>query len=183
MQTWKTLNRKVLLDHSKYLKVEEHTVQLPEGQVIPDWPYVITPNYINVLAITAQQQALIFHQTKYALGETLAIVGGYLEPNEDPLVAAQRELMEETGYTATQWQSLGRYTLDANRGCGEGWLFLAQNATHTQPANADDLEEQQLLLLSLPDLEAALNRNEFKGMSWAATIALSLARLKNQPIL
>lgn len=183
MQTWKTLSRKTLLPHSKFLTVEEHAVQLPQGRIIADWPYVITPNYVNVLAVTPDQQALCFRQTKYAVGETLAIVGGYLEPGEDPFAASKRELLEETGYQASQWHSLGDYTLDANRGCGQGYLFLAQGAQPVQPANADDLEEQQLLLLSLPQLEEALLNNQFKAISWTATIALALSRLKTSTVL
>lgn len=178
MQTWQTLSQKTTLAHSQYLTVENHTVQLPDGHTIPDWPWVITPDYINVLALTTNHQALCFHQTKYATGETLAVVGGYLEPGEDPLAAAQRELLEETGYAAPTWISLGHYILDANRGCGVGHLYLAQAAVFIQPPTADDLEEQQLLTLTLPELEAALMTHPFKGMSWTATIALALNRLK-----
>jgi ADP-ribose pyrophosphatase len=183
METWKTLDKTVILNHSKYLTVEDHTVQLPEGRIIPNWSYIITPDYINVLAITQNGEALCFRQTKYALGESLAIVGGYLEPGEEPLAAAKRELLEETGYVAAEWQSLGHYTLDANRGCGQGHLFLAQGAVFTQARNADDLEEQQLLLLSLAELEAALYKNEFKALSWTATIALAFNRLKSRAVL
>ena len=178
MQTWQTLSKTTILSHGKYLTVEDHAVQLPNGHTIPDWPFVITPNYINVLALTVDQKAICFRQTKYALGETLAIVGGYLEPGEDPLTAAKRELLEETGYQAPHWLNLGHYTLDANRGCGEGYLFLAQGAILVQSPAADDLEEQHLHLLTLAELETALLNNAFKAMSWVATIALALNHLK-----
>jgi ADP-ribose pyrophosphatase len=178
MHLWQTLSKTTILPHSKFLTVESRAVQLPDGGAIPDWPYIITPDYINVVAITTDQKALVFHQTKYATGETLAIVGGYLEPGEDPLTAAQRELLEETGYTAPTWISLGHYVLDANRGCGNGHLFLARSATFVQPPNADDLEEQHLLTLTLTELETALLSNQFKALSWSANIALALNHLK-----
>jgi len=62
-----------------------------------------------------------FRQTKYAVtGTTLAPVGGYLEPGENPLSAARRELLEETGHESDHWTTLGSYVVEGNRGCGTG---------------------------------------------------------------
>ena len=179
MKPWKTLSRRVILDHSKFLTVEEHTVQLPDGTVIEDWPWIITPDYVNVVAITEDGQFLIFRQFKYGVGETsLAPVGGYLEPGEDPLPAARRELLEETGYEAPQWTSLGSYAVDGNRGSGTGHLFLAEGAKPVAEINADDLEEQQLLHLSREELQTALMNQEFKLEAWALNVALALLHLR-----
>ena len=176
MQLWKTLARRTILHHSKFLAVESHTVELPDGRVISDWPWVITPDYTNVLAVTQDGQFLCFRQTKYAVkGDTsLAVVGGYLEPGEEPLAAAQRELLEETGYEAAEWTDLGHYAIDANRGVGVAHLFLARGARRIAEIRADDLEEQQLLHLSRPEVEAALAAGEFKVLAWATVVALGL---------
>ncbi|NTU63361.1 MAG: NUDIX domain-containing protein, partial [Chloroflexi bacterium] len=99
MDSWKTLSRETVLDRGKFLRVEDHTVQLPDGRVIEQWPWVISPDFINVVAVTEAGEFLCFQQVKYAIeGEALATIGGYLEPGEEPLAAAQRELLEETGY-------------------------------------------------------------------------------------
>ncbi len=178
MRPWKTVNKKTLLHHSNYLTVETHTIKLPDGRVLNDWPWVITPDYINVAAITAAGLFLCFRQTKYAVeGTSLAPVGGYLEPGENPLAAARRELREETGYEAPNWQSLGKYSVDGNRGAGVAHLFLAQNARRVTEIDADDLEEQTLLLLNRSEIEAALNENAFKVLPWATVMALALHRV------
>jgi ADP-ribose pyrophosphatase len=175
MQTWKTLSRQTILERGRFLSVENHIVQLPNGQVIDDWSWVITPDYINVLVVTQAGEFLCFRQTKYAVsGTTLALVGGYLEPNEDPLTAAQRELLEETGYRAADWTYLGGYVVDGNRGAGTAHLFLARAACRAAEANADDLEEQELLHLSRSEVEAALVTGEFKVLPWTALVALAL---------
>ena len=178
MDAWKTLSRETVLDRGKFLRVEDHTVQLPDGHVIEQWPWVITPDFINVVALTDAGEFLCFRQVKYAVeGEALATIGGYLEPDEKPLAAAQRELLEETGYAASEWIELGRFPVDANRGAGTAHFFLALHAHQVTDRNADDLEEQHLLHLTRAEFEAALDTGQFKALPWAASAALALRRL------
>jgi len=180
MQPWKTLSKKTILEHSKYLVVENHSVALPDGRVIADWPWVITPDYINVVVETRDGTYLVFRQVKYGVGTTLAPVGGYIEPGEDPLAAAQRELLEETGYCAPEWISLGQYQEDGNRGVATAHLYLARGAEYLTARHADDLEEQELIELSRAGLEDALKSGEFKVLAWATNVALALLHLSDQ---
>ena len=181
MQPWKTLSRRTILNHSKFLLVESHTVELPDGRVISDWPWVITPDYVNILAATQDNEFLCFRQTKYSVeGTSLAPVGGYIEPGEDPLVAAQRELLEETGCQAPKWTNLGRYGVDGNRGAGTAHFFLAQGAHRVSEPDADDLEEQEIVYLSRAEIETAIADGEFKSLPWAAVVALGLLHLNRE---
>ena len=175
MQPWKTLSRKQVLHYGRFLTVEEHAIGLPDGRTLEAWPWLITPDYINVAAITAEGLFICFRQTKYGVaGTSLAPVGGYIEPGEAPLATAQRELLEETGYSAPAWRALGHYCVDGNRGAGTAHLFLATGAQRTAELHADDLEEQALLLLTRAEVEAALAAGEFKVLAWAAVMALAL---------
>ena len=181
MENWKTLSRTTVLDRGKFLRVEDHVVQLPDGQIITEWPWVITPDYINVVAITTSGKYLIFRQTKYSLkGTSLATVGGYLEPGEEPLPAAKRELLEETGYAADEWQPLGSFAVDGNRGAGNAHFFLATKAHPVAAIDADDLEEQELLLLGRDEVDEALTAGEFKLLAWATIVALALRHTTQQ---
>jgi ADP-ribose pyrophosphatase len=175
MQSWKTVSKNIILNHSRFLTVENHTIELPNGQTIADWPWLVTPDYVNVAVITGGGKFICFRQTKYAVdGVSLAPVGGYLEPGEAPLMAARRELLEETGYQADEWFSLGQYPVDGNRGVGVAHLFLARGARRITNPDADDLEEQELLLLSRAKVETALAQGQFKLLPWVAVMALAL---------
>ena len=181
MNAWKTLSRKTILPYSKYLTVEEHAIELPDGHIIPDWPWVITPDYINVAVVTTEGKWLCMRQFKYsAQAIILAPVGGYLEPGEEPLAAAKRELLEETGFTAPDWTSLGSYPVEGNRGCGTANLFLAQNACKVTEPDADDLEDQELLYLSHTEVEAAVANGEFKILAWQMVMVMALWHLKRE---
>jgi ADP-ribose pyrophosphatase len=175
MRPWRTRARRTVLDLSPWLSVEEHAIELPDGRAIDDWPWVESREFANVVAVTEEGRFLLFRQVKYAVaGTTLGPVGGYLDPGEEPLAAARRELLEETGHEAVEWTPLGRYVVDGNRGCGVGHLFLARGARKVAEPDADDLEEQELLMLTRAEVEAALLAGELEVLSWAAAVALAL---------
>jgi ADP-ribose pyrophosphatase len=175
MKPWKTLSHELILDQKPYLQVERHSVQLPDGTIIHDWPWVITPDYTNTVAVTTEGRYLCFRQRKYSIeGISLAPVGGYREPDEDPLWAAQRELLEETGYVASEWIDLGHYPVEGNRGVGTAHFYLALGAQRVAERDADDLEEQELLLLSHEEMVEALDTGQFKLLPWVSIVALAL---------
>ena len=182
MKPWKTLSRVPVYHHSKWLTVENHSIELPDGRVLDEWPWVISPEYVNVVPVMADGRVMCFRQTKYAVpGVSLAPIGGYLDGNEDPLAAAKRELREETGCEAASWQSLGHFAVDGNHGAGKAHLFLALDTRKTGDPNADDLEEQQLVMLTRKEIAEALAAGDFKVLSWSAALALALLRLEDLP--
>jgi ADP-ribose pyrophosphatase len=175
MEPWKTLSRKTVFERLPYLRVEEHVILLPDGKIINDWTYVITPDFVIVSVITTSGKWLCFRQPKYATeGLTLAPVGGYIKDVEAPLDAAKRELEEETGFVAPDWKFLGKYTVDANRGKAHGFLYLAKNGEKVSTINSDDLEEQEILFLDRYEVEKSVKRGDFKEMSFQTTMALAL---------
>ena len=181
MQQWKTLSREVILECNRFLTVENHTIELPDGRIITEWPWVISPDFVNVVAVTQDDKFLCFRQTKYAVeGTSLAPVGGYVDPGEQPLEAARRELLEETGYESKHWHPLGSLPVDANRGCGRGHFFLALDVMKVSTIKKDDLEEQELLLLSRKELDEAIARGGVRILSWVTSVLLALHYLERK---
>jgi ADP-ribose pyrophosphatase len=180
MRQWKTLKKTTILDHGKFLKVERHTIELPDGRIIDDWPWIVSPDFVLVLPVTEQNTLLLFRQVKYAVeGTSLAPVGGYVEPGEDPMAAAKRELREEMGCEAKAWIALGSYPVNGNHGGGNGHLFLALGARTVGPPIIDDLEEMEKTELPVEEVEKKLLQGEVKVLGWSALVALGLLYLKS----
>ena len=178
MRSWETLSRRVILNHSQYLCVESHDIRLPNGDIIQDWPWIITPEFVIIVVVTKQGKFVLFRQPKYSIdGVGLAPVGGYLDPGEAPLAAAVRELKEETGYTSDSWTHLGSYPVDGNRGAGTAHLYLAVDAVKSRDSTytlSDDLEEQEIVFLTKKEVISAMLNKEFKVLPWMTAISLSL---------
>ena len=198
-----TIGSPKCLVESKFLKVQQHVVQL-EGttNVIDDWLWIDYHDRINVLieaprdtdttttTNTGEPHFIILQQTKYALeGRTsLAIVGGIIEPGESPDDAARREVLEETGQTCRQLELLGRYRTDVNRGMGWTNTYVATKCTTAAAAQnrhsaaaADevgpaDTEHQSFLTMSLTQVREAVMAGKFLEIQWSATVALAMLR-------
>ncbi|HOV98895.1 MAG TPA: NUDIX hydrolase [Bacteroidota bacterium] len=179
MQQWKTLKRELVLDHGKFLKVERHQIELPDGRIINDWPWIISPDYVLVLPETSESELLLFYQTKYAVkGTSLAPVGGYIEQGEEPLIAAQRELKEEMGCEAEEWIYFGGFQGNGNHGGGSGHFFLARNAHQVAQIMRDDLEEMEIVKMTIDEVEEKLISGEVKVQGWIAMIAMGILYLR-----
>ncbi len=178
---WKVTSKRTVLKNGKFCTVEYHTIELPDGRIIDDWTWIVTPDFVNAVVVDRAGQFIMLRQSKYGIdGDSLAPVGGFMEEGEDPLEAVQRETMEELGYQAARWIPLGAYRADSNRGCGTGHMFLALDAEKVRGPDADDLEKQEIALFEQRDVEEELLNGGIKVMPWAQNIALALLYLHNE---
>jgi ADP-ribose diphosphatase len=108
-------------------------VQLPNGH-LASLEVVHHPGGAATVAIDCQDRVCLLRQYRYvADGWLWELPAGKLEPNEPPLVTAQRELVEEAGVSAREWLSLGSYLSSPGIFTEVLHLFLA---TGVEPATA-----------------------------------------------
>ena len=91
-----------------FLNMKRDRVSLPDGQEAVR-EYLTHPGAVAILALLDDGRILLERQYRYPIAKVcMEIPAGKLDPNEDPLVCAQRELEEETGYSASKWSYIRR---------------------------------------------------------------------------
>lgn len=143
-----------LVYDGNFLKVRRDTVQLPNGHPATR-EYVVHPGAVVVIAQLDDGRLLIERQHRYPVGRVMTeFPAGKLDPGEDPLVCGQRELFEETGYTAAQWAYAGALHLAIAYSTEIIHIFFARGLR----AGQRQLDEDEFLdvgTMSLPELLAA----------------------------
>jgi len=181
-RTWKTLARRTLLSRPPWLEVGDESVELPDGRVVHDFPWIRVREFAIVVALTDADEVIVERGYKHGPRTVaLSFPAGYVENGEDPLATGRRELREETGYEADAWTALGRYVVDGNYGCGAEHAFLARGARKVAPIPSDDLEEFDVSLMPLAEVIAALRRGEIAQLSSAAALGLAAIELEGRP--
>ena len=174
LEPWRTVQQESVLEHP-FLTVTMEQVRLPDGEVIPNWPKVYTDDYVNVLVLSEENEALILEGYKHGVGRSSwQVVGGYLQEGEDPLTAVQRELLEDTGYQTDNWLYLGSYVVDPNRHVGIGHFFCARDVKQITKPRHEDVEAVEAKWVSLEILRRALLDGRIAGASYAINVALAL---------
>ncbi len=137
--------------NGKIVHLFRDTVRLPNGK--PATREVMRhPGAAAVVAMTDEGNVILVRQYRHPFSQVmLEIPAGKLDPGEDPLVCARRELLEETGYVAAEFTSLGVLYPSVAVLDEKIHLFLAKGLTfHATNPDADEflhIEERPLKVL------------------------------------
>ena len=183
---WQVLKSSEIFSADPWLTLSVQQVRVPDGRIIDDFYQLALPDFTLVFAATPSGEIIMIRQYKHGAKRTsLTLPGGLVEKGEDPEEAAKRELLEETGYQAESWQSLGSYVVNGNLGCGKGHFFMAAGARKIREPESGDLETMEIELLTREKIAEALRNGEVMLLNHAAAIAMAMtaegASLEVQP--
>ena len=138
------------------LHVRRDRVRLPDGAEATR-EYVVHPGAVLMVPILADGRLVLERQFRYPVGRVmLEFPAGKIDPCETPLATAQRELREETGYTAGTWEHLGTVHPEIGYSTEVIEMYVATNLAHVG-AQLDDGEFLDVVLMPEDELLAAFD--------------------------
>jgi ADP-ribose pyrophosphatase len=144
-----------------WMTVRKDVVVHPDGRVNPEYYVLEYPDFINVIAITADGRIIMEQQWRQAVGEvSLEIPAGVVEKGESPLQAAQRELAEETGFTGGTWEPLLVTTPNSSTATNHCYTFVARGVEQTTTQHLDATEDLRYFFVSEDELFTLLKEGK-----------------------
>jgi ADP-ribose pyrophosphatase len=142
-----------------FLKVARDRIRLPDGAETAR-EYIRHPGAVVILPLLADGSVLLERQFRYPLDRVFVeFPAGKIDPGEDPLACAKRELQEETGYTATDWQFVCTIHNAIAYSDEHLDLYLARGLA-AGPAQLDDGEFLETFSATVPEMLAMVRRGE-----------------------
>lgn len=139
-------------------KVRFDTLRHPTSDQSFERMVLETPSWVNVVAVTPDKKLVMVEQYRFGIGAlTIEPTGGMVDPGEEHLQAAQRELLEETGFGEGDWQYLG--SVQANPAMHDNvcHMWLARDVVEVQSPQPDPGEAIRVHVMSVDEVRQAFN--------------------------
>lgn len=175
LKPWEVVSRHTVFEGSRYVKLEVDRVRLPDGREVDDFYRVTVPDYVSIIALTAEQKLIMLRQYKHGIGRvSVTAPAGRIEHGEKPISAARRELLEETGYASDRWIEAGTFVMAANLRFTMMNVFFAQEARKVKSPDSGDLEEMEILLLDASEVRGLITGGQVVDAGSALSLSLYL---------
>jgi len=168
---WKVLESEYL--HKRpWLTVRKEKLEMPNGNVVPDYYVLEYPDWVNIIAITKKGEFILVEQYRPGIGKTcIELCAGVCEEEDNsPLATAQRELLEETGYSGGHWKEFMRVAPNASAANNYSWCFIAEGVEKTGDQALEESEEIMVHLCSLEEVKELLASGQIIQATMAAPL-------------
>lgn len=163
---WKVTGTRISYE-DRWLRVRTDMCETQEGQVIGPYHVIEAGPWVNVVALTEDRQVVLVREYRHGIGKVLLGLpgGGVEESDESPLVAIQRELLEETGYGGGKFYEIGQSYPNSASQDNILYSFLALNVQKVQ--EEQELDETENIEIVLQDF------TEFSRQIWSGAIPVN----------
>ena len=175
---WKTLSSEYLFN-DLWFKVRKDICETPGGKIVDPYYVYEFPTWVTALPVTEDGKIVMVRQYRHALGETcLEIPGGCVDDTDKNFEEAiARELLEETGYTFSSYEYLGKISANPSTNNKLMQMFLARGGQKVAEQKLDSNEEIEIVLLDTGELKQLLKENKIIQAMHVTCIMYALERL------
>lgn len=176
--SWKTLSSEYLFKDT-WFTLRKDTCETHEGKIITPYYVYEFPTWVIAVALTEDGRFILERQYRHALGETnYELPGGCVDDTDPSLEAAiRRELLEETGYTFSGVEYLGKTSANPSTNNNLAHFFLATGGKLVQEQHLDFNEEIEVYLYTLDEMKQLLRENGFLQSMHVTALLYALNRL------
>ena len=175
---WKILSSEYLFKDTWYT-VRKDTCERPDGKIITPYYVYEFPTWVTALALTEDKQVVMIKQYRHGIKDTIIeIPGGCVDDTDKNFEEAiARELLEETGFTFSKYEYLGK--ISPNPSTNDNWMhmYLATGGKKTGMQSLDHNEEIEVVLFSIDELKKLINEHQIVQAMHATTIFYGLQRI------
>ena len=175
---WKILSSEYLFD-DLWFKVRKDICESPSGKIINPYYVYEFPEWATAFALTEDNKVIIVKQYRHPIGEVIVeLPGGCVDSTDKDLqTAIARELLEETGYVFTSYESLGK--ISANPSTNTNWMhmFLAKGGKKVAEQKLDHNEEIIVELITIEELKKLVRENKIVQSMHITCILYALEKL------
>jgi ADP-ribose pyrophosphatase len=155
----------------KKVRLEVHTLENDDGKRFAK-EVVVHPGAVVILAFLEPDRILLIRNRRYTIGQVLLeLPAGTLEKGEDPMNAAGRELVEETGYLAGRLKPIGNFYTSPGILSEKMYAFAAYDLEETQKSLEED-EEIEVEPVALNEAIAMINDGRIHDGKTIATLLM-----------
>jgi len=177
-QAWTVLASEVLFAAPPYVVVTRECVRTSRGVEVDDFYRVDLPNFVVCVPQTSNGEIVTLWSYKHGPRRWgLSFPAGFLAQEEAPEAACRRELVEETGYTATELLHLGAFVDNGNQRGSLGNYFAARDCKLVATPASGDHEEIEVRLMSPHEIDCALSAGDIPVVHHVAAWGLARTRL------
>lgn len=150
---WELVRREAIQDCRVFQVHRAHALSPRDGATHTFFT-LEAPDWVNVVPLTPDDEVVMVRQYRHGpRTSTLEIPGGMVDPDEEPLPAAARELLEETGYEAASWDLIGSVNPNPALFSNCCRTYLARDARQVAPIRNEGAE--QTVVVRVPRAEIA----------------------------
>lgn len=170
IKKWDIVESQYLIERP-WLTARKDIVRLPNGKINPEFYILEYPDWVNVIAITKEGDFVMVEQYRHGLNDIYTeLVAGVIEKGEDPMEAAKRELLEESGYGEGDWELLTVISQNPSTTNNLTHCFLAKNVELISTQHLDDTEDIAVVLLTEKEVKELLFSDKVKQSLMAAPL-------------